>query len=228
MSKDIYIGGGVSANKVTDMCVGIGGIARNVRSMYIGDENNIARLCYGKPYDKGIITPSNMTSDTAPAPLKASEMTQHNANHPAFNCFSSGTHNYNVAISSGGFTADSDIPTKGEWWIQVYLGEAKFCDSGRLSIGYCRSDMHHPADFQILGSNDPAAWNTAVGTNLWDICETITNYPMPATVNWFVWRDYFPINKGGFYSYYRIRCTRSFPTGTAGSMTIGKIQLLAT
>jgi hypothetical protein len=103
-------------------------VARKVRSGYIGDAEGKARLFYGvsyPPYTPGIITPSNMTANNAPAPYRAASRDYYVAandwQHQAYGAFNSGV--YVDAISTDCCTPGSDVPDYGEWWVEIALGQ---------------------------------------------------------------------------------------------------------
>jgi hypothetical protein len=211
MSKDIYVGAAGKARRVTDIYIGAGGVARKVWSGYIGDAEGKARLFYGvsyPPYTPGIITPSNMTANNAPAPYRAASrdyLVQSNDwQHQAYGAFNSSV--YVDAISTVCFAVGSDVPTYGEWWVEIDLGEPRFANRGRIWRRGDDATYGFPKDFQLLGSNDAAAWDDVVSSDKWSVLGDITGYETAAGDG--QWADYFQLDRPGYYRYYRLKVTR--------------------
>jgi hypothetical protein len=173
MSNRIYAGVDGKASRVPDVYAGVGGAACKARQAYVEDADGKARPFYQAP---GVITPSNMTNNTAPALYRVSSqnyMASYEAYIAAFSALT-GVDSA-AACGEGEVIKGTDTLQGGDWWLQIDLGEARFTDGGRLkscnsksSIGYT-NNWEDPRDFQILGSNDAAAWNTASGTDKWEV-----------------------------------------------------------
>jgi hypothetical protein len=209
------------------MYVGVGGVARKVRSAFVGDDEGRARLFYGVPYPLGIITPDNMTSDTTPSPFRASAKSIWSASYDAWSAFTS---NDNCIVASGaGEFRLSDVPADGEWWVQVDLGEARCANRGRFKNYSYETSTYRifPGEFQILGSNDDAAWDDAITSDKWIVVGSVTGYTQPSSTN--TWAEEFTLDNPGYYRYYRIRVTRGamVATYTDGHCVIKQIELSA-
>ena len=222
MSKDLYIGVAEKARRVKDMYVGVGGVARKVRSAFAGDDEGTARLFHGVPYPLGIITPDNMTSDAAPSPYRASAKSTWSSAYYAWCAFTAADRF--VAGGDGTFGV-SNVPAAGEWWVQVDLGEARYANRGRFKSSENNAGRVFPGEFQILGSNDDAAWNDATTSDKWIVAGSVTGYTQPSSN--YTWAAEFTLDNPGYYRYYRIRVTKGAFVGANSNAhcTIGQIEL---
>jgi hypothetical protein len=230
MSKDLYVGVNNEARGVTDIYVGAGGLARKARAAYVGDEEGVARLFFGEAWEEpGVITPDNMTSDNAPPPYRVSALNIWSGSYiyPAFDTTST-----DVAGASGSVGL-RDTPVLGEWWFQIDLGKARMAHEGRIKnggvyYGAGPGTRLFPSDFQVLGSNDPDAWNTEFGFDKWNVLGEYTGYVRPSSN--MAWAPKFVLDSPGFYRYYRFRVTRVNPAGTNSNACVyfNQIELSAT
>ncbi|MDR2537809.1 MAG: hypothetical protein LBC46_05840 [Treponema sp.] len=105
-------------------------------------------------------------------------------------------------------------------------GRLKSCNS-KSSTGYT-NNWEDPRDFQILGSNDAAAWNTASGVDKWEVLGSVTDYIIGKSDH--AWQEPFVLDSPGFYRYYRLRVTRtSYAASGSGSqfLMVDKLELSA-
>ena len=145
---DMYAGVANKARRVAGAYVGVGGVARKVRGIYSGDEAGIARVVWGKGFAPGVITPSNMTSDSAPTPFVAKAKSVYSGSYAAYRAFNSN----NGAGTEGCFSPllsygeGGTVVTDGEWWVEIDLGSARFAKE-RLIAGlkYVYSGGNGPA-----------------------------------------------------------------------------------
>jgi hypothetical protein len=191
------------------MYAGAGGVARKARSAYIGDGDGKARLFCGPQWEP-VITPDNMTSNTKPAPYVAKAKNINNAAE-AYRAFE--TENNDCQGAQGSVAEGGDIPSNGDWWIEIDLREPKYANYGRLRLYEGSSEPVSPSSFQILGSNDPAARDITKGTDLWNVLGSVTDYAMYMTNTVYEWQDKVMLNNPDYYRYYRIRITRASATG---------------
>jgi len=121
--------------------------------------------------------PTNMTSNTSHAPLKASASSEYTG-YQAWNAFSDNTNKWttNNYVQNG--------------WIQLYCGEKIFINRIYMQVNDYRSA--DPRNFDILGSND--------GVNF-DVLKTVTNQ----TWNYNYETRGFDIETNTKYSYYRVK-----------------------
>jgi hypothetical protein len=229
MSKDIYIGVDGKARRVTDIYAGAGGVARKARAAYVGDGDGDgkARCFFGKPWPPGIITPDNMTGNSAPAPYRAKSRSNWSATYDSWCAFTAASRF--VAGAGGTIPSGSDIPTNGEWWTEADLGGVRGADRGRLkSPDENYAGRVFPGEFQILGSNDADAWNDDLTSGKWTVLGSVTGYTWPSAN--YTWAAEFTLDNPGYYRYYRIKVTRGVKIAPAGDshITIGQIELSAT
>jgi hypothetical protein len=220
MSKDAYLGVNGKARRVTGIYVGAGGVARKVKSAYIGDADGKARLFYGIPYTPGIITPDNMTSDTAPAPYRTNAKNVWSSGYKSYLCFNNGI---NYCCSADG-SVSGYVPSGGEWWVGIDLGEARYANRGRMKTSYNDNNFRvFPGDFQVLGSNDDSVFGENPTSDKWAVLGDITGYK-PDSGN--AWSSAFALDNPGYYRYYRFKITRG-ARNNENYITIGQIELSA-
>jgi hypothetical protein len=204
--------------------VGVGGVARSIRSAYIGDDNGKAKTIFGKPYPTGVITPNNMTSDTAPAPyIVASSSVWSSTSYPAFKAFQDASY---PAASVSGSTPNEYVKSP-DYYLEIDLGETRYANRGRFKNWDNNStDRCFPREFKIFGSNDPVAWNDAIASSNWDLLTTITDYVQNTALHG--WCDYFDIVSPNYYRYYRLVVTRVWWQGrTSSCVCFGQLELSA-
>jgi hypothetical protein len=206
MSKELYVGISGKARRVTEMYVGVGGVARKVKCAFIGDENGKASLFYGFPQNPGVITPDNMTADDAPPPYRAASRSRIGAAEAAWHAFSEPA--AHATSLSGGVQEGSDIPTGGEWWVEVDLGDPKYANRVRVKGEDMTGGRRGTVDFQILGTNDASAWGDDITSSKWAVVGSVTGYVVPPGQNPFFWGDYAVLNSPALYRYYRMKVTR--------------------
>ena len=221
MSKDIYVGVAGKARRVKEMYFGDGGVARKVRSAWVGDGDGKARLFYGVPYPPGVVTPDNMTTNTSPAPYRVSAMSEYSASYAALKAFNSTQGDSSWASGNTAFTGDT--ANSGECWIQIYLGGKKAATRVRWRTrtnGYGTLAQEQPKDFQILGSNDDAAWNDTITSDKWVLLGDFAGADAMAANTW---SEPFVFTGVGYYRYYRMKITRRTGNVTdSGYVCIGE------
>jgi hypothetical protein len=209
MSDQVCVGAGGKARLSMDVCVGVGGVARRVKAAYAGDENGKARLFWRKIL--GVITPSNMTSNTAPAPFRAASK-NYTAGYEAYCAFNSSADG-GFAAANGQSQLSGDVPAGGEWWLDIDLGEEKIANRVRLRSaasnlpGTSSTTWSVARDFQVLGSNESAAWGENPTSDKWTEVGSVTDYAEGAPNN--VWLPLVALDNPGHYRYYRLRVTRA-------------------
>jgi hypothetical protein len=225
MSKELYIGVSGNARQAVNMYVGVGGVARKVRSAFVGDGEGKARLFFGVPWQPGIITPDNMTSDNAPSPYRAKSRSNWNATYSAWCCFTAA--NRFVAGGGGTMPTGSDIPADGEWWTEVDLGEPRFANKGRLKTSENNVGRVWPGEFEIRATNDDTAWDDNLTSDKWAVVGSVTGYTQP-NAN-YTWAAEFTLGNPGYYRYYRVRVTRGAWAASVSNShnTIGQVELSA-
>jgi hypothetical protein len=181
-----------------------------LNGIYIGDENGVARRFDVKTWNSTIVTPYNMTSDTAPAPFRAKSK----------NAWT-GYQAYKGFLYTNSETASADLeclpnnggaPEDGEWWIEIDLGSQQYVDHGRMKTPGMDARRVWPRDFQILGSNDDTAWDDNITSDKWIVVGSIEDYFKP-TSN-YTWSNKFKLSNPDSYRYYRIRITKIYETFT--------------
>ena len=225
----MYAGVANKARRVAGAYVGVGGVARKVRGIYSGDEAGIARVVWGKGFAPGVITPANMTGDSAPSPFRSSAKSVYSTEYVSWKAFNSATGDSSCAGGNGSVPAGTDIPTDGEWWIQVDLGVKKAATQGRWRTrsggNWAGANEGLPADFQILGSNDDTAWNDTVTSGKWIVTGSFTDYPQLAAETWCT---PFILDSPGYYRYWRMKVTRSTVAGPRyNCIIIAQLELSA-
>ena len=224
----MYAGVANKARRVAGAYVGVGGVARKVRGIYSGDEAGIARVVWGKGFAPGVITPSNMTSDSAPTPFAAKAKNVWGGSYLAYLSFNSnngagteGCFSVQMSFGEGGI-----VTSDGEWWVEIDLGSAKFADEGRLRIPAVADGRAVPKDFKILGTNDSTAWDDNISSDKWIEVGSVVDYSSVKTQ--YEWLPSFILDNPGYYRYYRIKVTKVYPLVTTYyCIGIGQIELRA-
>jgi hypothetical protein len=208
------------------MYVGVGGVARKVRAAHIGDADGKARCFFGEPWPPGIITPDNMTSDSAPAPFRSKAKNIWSYGYESYRTFSAS--NIYLCTLPGVVSTSTGFISDGEWWEQIDLGVMSFANRGRIKSDSSRGNRSFPNEFQILGSNDADAWNDNPTSDKWTVTGVIAGYARSADA--WTWGAYFDLDNPGYYRYYRLRVTKCAPTpgySLEDYITIGQIELSA-
>jgi hypothetical protein len=192
-----------------DINVGVGGVARRIKAAYVGDSGGKARLFWRKIL--GVITPSNMTSNAAPAPFRAT-CKNYTAGYEAYCAFNSSADG-GFATANAQYQLSGDVPVGGEWWLDIDLGETRIANRARLrsAAPYLPSQSSTTwsvaRDFQVLGSNESAAWGENPTSDKWTEVGSVTDYAEGAPNN--IWLPLVALNNPGYYRYYRLRVTRA-------------------
>jgi hypothetical protein len=214
MSKQVCVGVGGKARLVLDVCVGVGGVARRIKTAYVGDADGKARLFWRKIL--GVITPSNMTGNNAPAPFRAA-CKNYTAGYEAYHAFNSSADG-GFATANAQNQLSGDAPVGGEWWLDIDLGEQEIANRARLRSaapnlpGTSSTTWSVARDFQVLGSNEAAAFGENPTSDKWVELGSVTDYAEGAPNN--IWLPLVALDNPGYYRYYRLRVTRASRAAT--------------